>query len=266
MWLSVVGKYIRLSWHIFVANYYSAVSFRLSFVLHVIGAMAFFGGQFFIWTVFFNQFPMLGGWTSKDVMLVYSLYLFSISVLDVFVGGVMELAKIINAGNLDYYLAFPKPVLWHVAVSKSDVISLGTLVMSLVFFLFSGPLGVMRLALFLIASCFTMVILFNFLVITQAIAFFIPGFDQGASSIRHLLAIVSPYPFSIFPSPFKYLLMTIIPTFFIVTLPATLVDAFSVQALIILIVVSVFSSFVAHKVFKAGLRRYESGSMINVRL
>ncbi len=266
MWLSVAVKYIKLSWRIFLANFSSALSFRLSFFLYVLGTVIFFGGQFFIWTIFFNQFPMVGGWTSKDLMLVYSLYLFSLSVLDIFVGGVSDLSKIINAGNLDYYISFPKPILWHVAVSKSDVSSIGSVVLSFLFFLYSSPMDLSKVLLFLFASCFSIVLLFNFLVATQSISFFIGGFDQGASAVRHLLAIVSPYPFSIFPSPFKYILMTVIPSFFVVTLPARLVNNFSVLNLIILVCGCVISSFISHKIFKAGLRRYESGNMVNVRM
>jgi ABC-2 type transport system permease protein len=273
MWLSVVVKmwlagvkYIKLSWRVFLANFSSEMSFRLSFFLRVVGIVIFFGGQFFVWTIFFNQFPMVGGWTTKDLILVYSLYLFSLSILDVFAGGVGDLSKVINAGSLDYYISFPKPILWHIAVSKSDVSSLGSVVLSLVFFIYSSPLDPLRILLFLFASCFSIVLLFNFLVATQSIAFFIGGFDQGASAVRHLLAIVSPYPFSIFPSPFKYILMTVIPSFFVVTLPARLVNNFSVLNLLILVLACVLSSFVSYKVFKAGLRRYESGNMVNVRL
>lgn len=266
MLLSVVVKYAKLSWRIFLANLSSALSFRLSFFLNIFGIVMFFGGQFFIWAIFFNQFPMVGGWTSKDVILVFSLYLFSVSIVDVFAGGVMDLAKIINAGTFDYYLAFPKPVLWHLAVSKSDVTSLGSVVLSFVFFLSSGPVCISRILLFLLASCLSMAMLLNFFIVMQSIAFFVGGFDLGASIVRHLLAIVSPYPFSIFPSPFKYLLMTLVPSFFVVTLPATLVDNFSIQTLLILVCACVISSFISHKVFKAGLRRYESGNMVNVRL
>jgi ABC-2 type transport system permease protein len=267
MWLSVVAKYVRLSWCIFRANLASAVSFPLSFLLHVIGIVIFFGGQFFIWTVFFTQFPSVGGWNVHDVIIVYSLYIWSLSVLDVFCGGVMnDLAKIINAGNLDYFLTLPKPVLWHVAVSRSDVISLGTMVLSIAFFMFSGFCDLAHILLFLFASCFFLVLLFNFFVVTQSIAFFIGGFEQGASAIRHLLSIVSPYPFSIFPSPFKYVLMTFVPSFFVVTLPAQLIKNFSFSTLGILIIACLVSSLLAYIIFKKGLARYESGSLINVRM
>ena len=228
--------------------------------------MIFYGGQFFLWNIFFRQFPLVGGWTSHDVMVVYSLYTFSFAVLDVFAGGVTDLAKIINAGGLDYYLVFPKPLLWHIAVSKSDVTSLGTIILSSVCFLTSEPFAIARLLTFFLASCFTILLLFNFLIITQSIAFFIGGFDQGASALRHLLTIVSPYPFAIFSSPFKYIFMTFIPSFFIVTLPAQLISNFTPTVLAILILACIVSSFCASKIFKKGLSRYESGNLVNVRI
>lgn len=263
---SVVGKYGALTWRIFLANLSSALSFRLSFLLYIVGIVIYYGGQFFMWVIFFKQFPTVGGWTSKDMMVIYSLYLFSYSMLDVFAGGVTELAKIINEGTLDYYLAFPKPVLWHLAVSRSDVISLGTIVLSFLFFVCSEPITMMRMFTFLLASCFSMILLFNFYVITQSIAFFIGGFDQGASALRHLIAIVSPYPFAIFPTALKFILMTLIPSFFIVTMPARLVNDFSLLNLGILCLACVVFSLISRFVFKAGLKRYESGNMVNVRV
>lgn len=266
MLLSVVARYVALSWRIFLVNLQTALSFKSSFILHIIGIMIFYSGQFFIWTVFFKQFPLVGGWTYNDVMLVYSLYTFSMSLMDVFAGGITDLAQLINAGGLDYFITFPKPVLWHLAVSKSDVVSLGTIALSLGFFFCSGPLFFTRILLFFLAAIFCMVVLFNFLVITQSLAFFISGFDRGASTIRYQLAIVSPYPFAIFPAPFKYLLMTVIPSFFIVTLPAQLVDHFTFTTLAILVAASIASSVMAYNVFRIGLKRYESGNLISTRM
>jgi ABC-type uncharacterized transport system permease subunit len=44
------------------------------------------------------------------------------------------------------------------------------------------------------------------------------------------------------------------------------VNNFSVLNLLVLVLACVLSSLISHKVFKAGLRRYESGNMVNVRL
>jgi len=266
MWLSVAVKYIKLSWRIFLANFASALSFRVSFILYIAGIVIFYSGQFFLWSIFFNQFPMVGGYTTKDVILAYSLFVFSLSVLDVFMGGIGDLAQIINAGGLDYYLAFPKPILWHVAVSKADISSIGSLFLSLVFFILSCPFDPVRLLLFLLASCFTMVLLLNFMITIQSIAFFVGGFDKGASMPKHLLAMVSPYPFRIFPQAFGYLLITIIPSFFVITLPAQLVDHFSFSTIGILLCACIISSCISSFVFKKGLKRYESGNLVNVRM
>lgn len=262
---SVVGKYVVLSWRIFLANLSSALSFRMSFLLSIVGLVVFFSGQFFMWTIFFNQFPSIGGWTSKEFILVYSLYLFSVAILDVFAGGIKDLASDISAGNLDYFLAFPKPILWHLSVSKSDVISISTLALSLCCFLLSGPIDMVRVVTFFCASVFSIILLFDFYVTTQSIAFFVGGFDMGASMTRHLLGIVSTYPFAIFPYTIKFMLITIIPSFFIVTMPAKLVNDFSLTNLTILCSACILFSIIARFVFKAGLKRYESGNMINVR-
>lgn len=266
MSLSTVGNYISLSWRIFLVNLQTAMSFKWSFVLEIIGVIAFYGGQFFLWTTFFKQFPCVGGWTYQDVMLVYSLFLFSFSLMDVFLGGINELAILINTGGLDYFIVFPKPILWHIVVSKSDVISLGVVVQSLTFFFYSGTILWSRTCLFLLASIFCIILLFNFLAITQSLAFFISGFDQGANIIRYQLMTIVTYPFSIFPKPFKYLLMTIIPSFFIITLPAQLISNFSWRIFGVLIVISILSSLLANAIFSAGLRRYESGNLIGTRV
>ncbi len=266
MWLSVVGKYSILSWRIFRANLASAMSFRLSFLFYVIGAMIFHAGQFLVWIMFFKQFPLIGGWTTNDVILANSLFLFSYSVIDAFAGGITELADMITMGGLDYFLGLPKPVLWHVAVSKSDMTSLGTIVLSLGFFVGFTTVTFSKIVLFLCASCLSVILIFNFFVITQSIAFWVGGFDQAASMARHILRVAITYPFSVFPCPFNYIFMTIIPSFFVVTLPMQLVNDFSITTLITLIGVCILSSIGTFLIFSRGLRRYESGNLMNVRI
>lgn len=264
--VKTIAKYVRLTSYIFRANLRSALSFRFSFILYLIGLSAFVGGQFFIWSIFFSQFPQLGGWSVRDVQTTYSLFIFSYAIINLFFGGILELAETINKGQLDSYLTYPKPLLWHVAVSMADMADVATLALSSIVFLYAAPFSLTRVLLFLLASCLTTPLIFNFVVITQSVTFFWGGFEGGAGAIRHLMIIVAPYPFRVFSSPFKYLLMTAIPSFFVVTLPASLIDAFSYRTLAILIAAIVISTIVARLVFTAGLRRYESGNLINVKV
>src|ERR1700689_1744893 len=102
MWHLVVGKYLKLTGHMFLLNLSSMLSSRASFWLGLVGRIIFDGGQFLLWFMFFKQFPSIGGWTIYDVGLVSGLYMVSFAIIDVFFGGVMDLAKIINSGGLDY--------------------------------------------------------------------------------------------------------------------------------------------------------------------
>ena len=266
MWLSVVAKYLRLSWKIFLANISSAMSFRLSFFLHITGLSFFYIGNFLLWIIFFKQFSSISGWGMSNLALVSALFLFSYSVIDSFAGGITELARIICAGNLDYFLVFPKPVLWHIAVSKSDVTSIFSGFLSLWMFWYSGDITVYKTSVFLLASLFSIIIFFNFLVISQSLAFYLGNIEFAALEARYLTATVSRYPHSMFPSPFKYIFMTIIPSFFVVALPADLVESFSLTTFSILLCVSIGSSFLAYFVFTKGLKRYESGNLVTVRM
>ena len=266
MWLSAVAKYLRLSWYIFLSNIASAVSFRTSFLIHITGITLFHIGNFWLWIIFFKQFTSVDGWGMANLSLVSALFLFSYSVVDVFAGGVTELARIICAGGLDYFLVFPKPVLWHVAVSRSDITSLCSLFLSLGMFWYSGDITLYKTFAFLVASCFSSIIFFNFLVISQSAAFFMGNIEFAATEIRYFLATVSRYPHGIFPSPFKYIFMTIIPSFFVVALPVNLIESFSLMTFAMLVGVSVASSFLAYFVFTKGLKRYESGNLVTVRM
>lgn len=266
MLLSVVGKYFSLTQRIFLANLSSALSFRASFILHVMGSVIFDGGHFLLWLMFFKQFPSVGGWTMNDLSLVSALFVLSYSIIDVFAGGVTELARLINGGSIDYFLVFPKPILWHIAVSRSDTIAIGSLGLGLLFFWYSGDVTLMRTALFALATCFSIILMFNFFVIVGSLAFFLGGFEQGEKEARYLLATLARYSFSIFPAPFKYLLMTVIPSYFVITLPARLVTDFSWTTCLILMTVSVGSSLFAYWFFMKGLQRYESGNLLSVRI
>lgn len=266
MWLSVAVKYLRLSWNIFLSNVSSAMSFRVAFLLHITGLSLFYIGNFWLWIIFFKQFSSVNGWGMANVSLVSAIFIFSYSVVDSFAGGVTELARIICSGGLDYFLVFPKPILWHIAVSRSDVTSIFSGILSLGMFWYSGDITLCKTALFLLASCFSAILFFNFLVISQSIAFFVGNIEYAALESRYFMATVSRYPFSMFPSPFKYVFMIIIPSFFVVTLPANLVESFSLTTLAILVFASVASSFLAYFVFTKGLKRYESGNLVTVRM
>ncbi len=76
----------------------------------------------------------------------------------------------------------------------------------------------------------------------------------------------SLYPITLFDGTAKLLLFTLIPAAFIGAVPAAFVRAFSWSTLLQLMAASLAFMSLAGVVFHRGLRRYESGSAIQVEV
>jgi ABC-2 type transport system permease protein len=74
------------------------------------------------------------------------------------------------------------------------------------------------------------------------------------------------YPITLFDNYAKLILFTVIPAAFIGAVPAEFIRAFSWQTLAELLAGAVVFLFIAVSVFRLGLRRYESGSAIQVEV
>src|SRR5262245_48288652 len=114
MSLSTVGKYLSLGWEMTKLSVLSAMEYRTSFLIQVI-VMAVNNTAFLIlWYIFFQKFPVINGWTFQDTVLLEALVAVNFSLVMIFGRGAFELARNITKGELDYFLSFPKNVLWHV--------------------------------------------------------------------------------------------------------------------------------------------------------
>ncbi|HNO31360.1 MAG TPA: ABC-2 family transporter protein, partial [Anaerolineales bacterium] len=76
----------------------------------------------------------------------------------------------------------------------------------------------------------------------------------------------SLYPSVLFDTTTKFILLTIIPAALVGTVPAEFVRSFSWQSLLQVTAASVVFLILAVTIFHSGLRRYESGSAIQVEV
>lgn len=265
MLLYKAAKYIWLSWQIFLLNVSSAFSFRTSFFMRIFGAITFYVIEFMVWIIFFGQFTSVKGWTIDDMRLLYSVYFLSFGIMDSFLGGAFYIDELVVSSGLDFYLLLPKPPLWHIAVSKTDPVSLATIFLGIVFFLGSAKASFSNFFVFILVSALAAIILFSFNVIVRSITFFVGSFEKPASLAWFLLSDLLFYPASIFDGPYKVILMTVLPSFFAGTVPVEILREFNITSLFTLVLFSFGTLALAIFVFQAGLKKYESGSGITVR-
>jgi ABC-2 type transport system permease protein len=263
---STVGKYFKLSFELIKLNLLTAMSFKASFLTQVIGMIVNDVGLFFIWVIYFQKFPAVNGWTLQDTILLYAITTAIFGIVMTCTRGTYELSKIITTGQLDYFLAFPKNILWHISFSKIEVSAIGDFFFGVSFFLFLTPLSLERILLFILWLIIGSLILFSFILLTQSLTFYFGNFQDAAEELFHSLIGFGLYPQTIYHGLLKIITLTILPAFFIATLPVQSIRDLSYSDLFYAFSFSLTITTIALITFHQGLKRYESGNLINVKM
>ena len=123
--------------------------------------------------------------------------------------------------------------------------------------------GLLRfiLAVLLAASVFA-----GFLILVQSLAFWLGIMTNLTSLAVNAMLTFSIYPITLFDNYAKLILFTLIPAAFVGAVPAEFITQFTWQGLAELLAGAVAFLFLAVTFFRWGLRRYESGSAIQVEV
>ncbi len=261
-----VKKYLILTGEVLKANLRIAVEYRMSFIMQVVGMVANDLLMIFLWVIFFQRFGEINGWTFRDTVMLWSITTVNFAIVMLMFRGAFELAKTITWGDLDYYLSFPVDILWYVAVSQMSVPAVGDLFFGVVLYLLYGDLSFSGIILYIFLCGVTAWIFFSFIVLTQSIAFFVGNFEEAAEQWFHMLLGFTLYPQSVFHGVLKMLMFTLVPAFFIATLPVEVINVFSWKKIGWLFGFGLITFLAAVGLFRWGLRRYESGNLISFRM
>ena len=104
---------------------------KVNFIIKIVSMLISNIGLFAVWIIFFETFPSVNGWGFAETLTLFSLNLFIFSLFSLTSYGLLDLAKYIAEGNLDYFLTLPKSVLWQVSVNRISIESLSDLVFGL---------------------------------------------------------------------------------------------------------------------------------------
>ncbi len=258
-------KRIRLSLYFTRTNILAAMEFRTSFIVQVIGMLVNDAAVAMLWYIFFQSFPGVNGWGWQDTAILMATSTLSFSFVFIFFKGAGDIAVIVRQGELDYYLAFPADVLWHVSASRSRIDAIGDALFAFgIFFLFT-PVTFVTFAVFLIASLAAAGVMYGFTVVTQSLAFYTPNIEDASRDLFELLLGFSFYPQNIFTGGIRAVTIFVIPAFFTATIPHRLIAHFAWPALGVLVLAAIIAVTVAILFFRYSLRRYESGNLMVTR-
>jgi ABC-2 type transport system permease protein len=259
-------KEIRFLLAIWKANLLSAMEYRVSFLTQVVGMMLNNGMYFLIWVIFFDRFSEVRGWGLTDMFVIFGITSSAFGLVSLLFANAFNMGDIIMKGRLDYYLSLPRPVLLHAAASRTVASGMGDLTYGFLSFMVSGVFtwdGLLRfvLAIVLAASVFG-----AFLLIVQSLAFWIGNTSYFSGIAMNAMLTFAIYPITLFETGARILLFTLIPAALMGAVPASFVRAFEWASLAQLALGALVFLSLAVGIFYLGLRRYESGSAIQIEV
>jgi ABC-2 type transport system permease protein len=248
-------------------NLASAMEYRASFISQIVGMFLNNGIYFVFWLIFFDKFGTVRGYQIDDIYLLFAIVALGYGLAYMFAANTgPNLAYLIAQGRLDYYLVLPRRLLPHVIFSRMSVSTIGDVTFGLVAYLFTGRFHPLEIGLFLVTAVLGGLVLVAFSVIMGSLAFFLGNAQQLSQQATGAVVTFALYPHTLFSGGARLLLFTLLPAGFIGAVPVEVVKGRDPLLLSVLLLAAGVSWGIATAVFYLGLRRYESGSALNVNV
>ena len=217
------------------------------------------------WSLMFQKFNTINGWSFNDFMFMTGLAISSFSIWPLFFRGTgIYLARMIENGDLDAYLLQPRSVLPHIACSVSDPSGFGDLLTGLILMFVSGLITLQTAFIVLICFiCATMCFL-AINICVSALPFYVKRTSEIGERIFYMFFSISNYPGSIYSGYMKLIFCTIFPVGIISILPIQLLHHFSWTLFGFLVGFSFFILTFSIFFFYNGLKHYEGSNRFGV--
>ncbi len=257
--LKLIFSYLKL-------NIKKEWKYKASFFMQII--MMILNDLFFIiqWVIIFSIVDDIGGYGFREVMLLWSINAGGFGVARLFFSGAWNIKDYVYEGKLDVFLTQPKSVLLNVCCSSTEISALGDILYSFIILAIIGA----SWSWFLI--CFVCIILAGIIytsciVLYSCLSFYVKRGDSLRKSVDSVLLKTANYPPSIYNNAIKWILLTIVPTFFFTFVP---VQYFfltpNIWWILIEFAVMVVWVLLAKICFNLSLKRYNSGNLMGGRL
>lgn len=263
--MSTVVNYWRFLIAQWQVNLSSAMAYRQSFLVQTVFMILNDIFLLFFWWVLLQVVPDIGGADMSQIWLMYGLSAGGYGLLVVLFGNTFNLSQLISEGQLDYYLALPKNPLLHILVSQTNFSGVGDLAFGLVIGAMGCQVNDASYGLFLFFMLTSAAILGAFVVIVQSMAFFIGRAEAVSQQLSGSILSLSMYPGGIYRGFSRFLITFIIPAGLMVHLPVTALLNLHWRTILLVALAAIILWLLAVLVFRAGLRRYESGNQMLLR-
>ena len=217
----------------------------------------------FFWRIVYTRVPAVAGYEFTDVMFIWALTSAAFGVAHALFGNCGSLGGIVIRGELDPYLLQPKDVYVNVICSRTIVSAWGDLAYGIILYLLVYGFSPGRFALFL-----GFVVLGGLLVASarfaaETLTFFLGNASAISRLLTEFMISFSLYPEKIFGNSVRWMMCSLAPA------GSPFVPHESTDRLRWRISAVALGRpgvlFLGYMLFRAGLKKYESGNLVVTR-
>ena len=257
-WLLLAGSYVKL-------NLRSHLEYRGAFFSQVIAMIINDSLWLIFWSLFFKRFPVLHGWDFRDVITIWGVTASGYGLASALCGNALFLPTLVLRGQLDAWMLYPRALLPHLVLGKMTATSWGDAIFGYVVYIAFVRPDLEHFFLFVLFTLTTTILLIGFFVLSGSLSFFVGNAESITEQWRFSLITFSTYPATLFHGTVKLLLYSFIPAGFVSYLPAEALKTSSLGLTLVTILAAVSMLGLGFAAFYLGLRRYESGNLIDLK-
>lgn len=246
-------------------NLCAHLEYRQAFISQVLAM--FINNCFWLafWAIFFERFPVLRGWTVQDIFTLWAIAAGGFGLAHAVCGNAWYMPGLIARGELDAWLLYPRRLLSHFVLGKQVVTAWGDGLFGVVAYVVLVRPDLPHLIMFLMLMVSVALLFVAFSIITGSLSFYLGNAEGLAEQWRFALITFATYPSTLFDGPVRFLLFSVVPAGFISCLPIEALRTLSYAQVGITSLAAIGFMLLAILIFYSGLRRYESGSLMEMR-
>jgi ABC-2 type transport system permease protein len=257
-------KTLRFLWTSILFQFKNSAELRTSFIMSVVGMMINNTSFIIVWMLFAQAVGTFNGWTAYDIIALNGYTSFCFGIVFAFWAGIRQIPQMILSGSFDRFMTRPQSVFMQVATSGLGIAAEGDVLFGIICigaYWYVVPHTLEQMLMTSVLLIITTIIFAAYATFAFSSAFFFYDGRVVADSLFEFFFTPSLMHGGAFQGWVRVIFTFIVPTLTIGALPVEAVKHVSWWTVVELSLLAALWVYIAKRMFRAGILRYESANL-----
>jgi len=237
-------------------NFNTALKVKSDFLVNLV--IALFKQMFFLltWFYFLGTNYNIKSWDFKDIAFIYGLVSIGIGLVEIFLGGVKNITKIVENRTLDIFLLKPLNLVLSISISNSQLSSISDILTGIIAIIYSNYAAIYPLEVFLLIPL-SILSIFSLNLYFGSLIFFVDNSSDFIKQLQQSANMLCTQPNSGYSGIVKLISFTIMPVGYLSYFPVEFIKNQNFLYLVISYIGTLIFFIISYKIFFIGIKKYE---------